>query len=149
MVLIFGLPLPIPICPFGTLLFSLLFIGYFAQYLYLDLKGIKDRKERLRDKKEKAACKALYDCNPKKKWKPKPKPRFKPNWRAFWRLAFEGLLFGSFIFIIIRFIAYDTTLFLMEGEVHMPYPIDKDPHFYATHSNIIQDIAPGFWCGLL
>ncbi len=112
--------------PGGTFIVSLMIILYRGFYLFLDLKGIKDKKEVKEMKKEK-------------------KP-IKINWSLAMLMVFEGFLWGSLIYIFLPPTSPAIIKFLF-GDFTLPTPIDANDTLWNYHTNVLQDIALAFGSG--
>ena len=125
--------------PGGTLAPSLVIILFYILFLYTDWSGIKNHQDKKNEEKLKAKKGPDFE--------PPPKNPFRPNWWALIRLAVEGLFFGALIFIFLRFITFNYTGKLMDGDFYIPVPIDANPALAKFHTNAWQNLALALGAG--
>jgi hypothetical protein len=131
--------------PGGTLLIILYPMVLWGYRLFLDWKGIKDRAERDKDKKEKKDHedaekrkhgKVLNEFKAKEK-KPMSK-EFNPWYWGF--IALEGFAYSVVIFSLLDLVVFAIT-FAATGDVIIPPTLDRNPALYDLHSNVGLDVA--------
>ena len=125
----------------GTIVVSLILIGWMGYYVYMDLTGQKTTAERKKDKADKNKNKN------NKNFKVKPKKPFKPNPYYVGIMLFEGFLYGSLLFSLLPQIV--GVLFTSFGvPLELPSQFDAAESLWSINSNIAQDIALAFGAGV-
>ncbi|WNJ19724.1 type II CAAX prenyl endopeptidase Rce1 family protein [Pontibacter sp. G13] len=125
------------IFPARTTWFSLGIIGFGLYYCITDWMGIKNFAEKKADRE-----KAAKD----KKFKPAPKGAYRPNWYYLLFQLFEGLIYGSLMFALLKWGVWIFML-IATPDPDIPIPLDASISMQDIHSNPIQDLALAFGGG--
>lgn len=126
--------------PYGTLAVSLTLIIALGIPVWKDWKGIKTKKDRLKDKEAEARYKPIAELTGKKFQAPAKHP-FKPDGPAFSRLIFEGLLLGVALYILLRWLAWTLSADNTAAIVSSPSSLDANAALRPVHSNFFQNVA--------
>lgn len=125
--------------PFGgVMLLSGILTWTWGRYVYWDLAGIKDPKERAEDRAKKKKDKTFT---------PKPKGRFELNGYYVGFLVIEGFLYGSLLYALLP--GFLGELLTISDDPWVIYTqFDRLGSIYELHSNPGQDIALAFGAGI-
>lgn len=128
---------------FGTLLFSLFFIITFSKHLYYDYFGLKDGKERKKDREDKKK----KEKEGKKDWKPEKKKPFQLNlWYLFPITFAEAFLWAFLIFALLRYVVFGFLVISLD-EIHIQTALDGVWTLKDYHTNPFQDLAIALGAG--
>ncbi|MEL6674917.1 MAG: hypothetical protein AAFR61_22105 [Bacteroidota bacterium] len=103
----------------------------------LDLSGVKDAKERQKDRDAKKK---------NKNFKPKAKQKFRPNWYYWFFQIFEGFIWGTLAFILVP-VVNDFILRIFQPDIINCIAFDTVNSERSLHTNVGQDIAFAFGSG--
>ena len=124
--------------PHGTLFISLFLVINWGNYIRLDWIGEKDRHELRKDYEEKKKKGKNYKIVPKKP--------FRPNWYYFAFMFFEGFVYGSLIFALLRYFIMALGD-IIDPNLTVPLSLDSSIALRDFHTNIFQDISLAFGAG--
>ncbi|MDX1909749.1 MAG: CPBP family glutamic-type intramembrane protease [Bacteroidia bacterium] len=123
--------------PMHTLLFSLFIMAYYGYLVVLDLRGIKDRKEKAKD------AEALKKD---KNFKPKPKDAYKPNWYYFGYIVIEGFVYGTLMMIFMPEVIFAIVNAILP-DLKIPLPIDQSRSLHDYLTSLVLNMAMAFGGG--
>ena len=128
--------------PRGTLIISVVLILLWAYFIYCDWIGEWDFFEVQKIRKD------IKKNRGNKKYKIPTKQAFKKNvnWHHFAYIFIEGFVYGSLIFVFLKFIIQGLGD-IIDPNLTMPLSLDSSIALRDYHTNIFQDFALAFGAG--